>query len=862
MLLFLQNLKLNKMTAQKDPQILEAEKLLADTIPNYTFVVDERNLKPVLIVRDVIADTVTAFDAKPMSQRPQTIHVVPDMRYPIKKILYNVKKWRSNAITSDTIHTTPFTLVGFISLGIIGAKYCLDLCISTEDKSFHLQKIERDRIKHTFIARLFAKTKFPGTLFGIVGRWAPCQLPINTSLEFKVSTKAWHHDHDFGRDYPVYMWLLIHNTIVKNLTVTNKDELFLKIVNTVVYSIGNRDFRVGHFIGVYSNTAIGEEIGVGYFEHQHMVLLFDLILDEYYGVSLEQRKTLAVIPWQPVKFESTNINYYELMLGLNSQENRSSLIQLTMQIEQYFNVGNMLEGTVFNLVSGLDGTSILHHAYTVRTAFTHSRLDYTKDLTSLKVYEGKEFQKRTKFMEIPDDFSNISIFETAYYRTPERAEAYCSDKSNYDLSVQQVQMRELKKDVAKLIDLLKQPKKPTRHQDVTDEEARRLEPMARLFASQTQQEPVPSTSTAGITDAHLTPKKITQAARLGIHPESYGSLRSATKKKSFRNTEDTSAAASHNEGEGFDNSCRYNPDGWIQFSETDRVQPQGFTKSKDVNKINHRIDTSASFTLGVTMTCPIITKKAPATGKLTNKDYPPLRDFSTYLGREKLPDMLVVRCGASQGHFAYEPFISGLVIQSDEIDGLGIPTPNPLQVPNVEGACSTYGTIPMCVTFNALENQGLTCRKRNVIKDATAIKAGVLLTDRSGVQIRRLTKTYGMRRHYARSAGNMAIALDGGMTPKDCNWIGKEHTYLNFEHTTADGANKDKLMPPNITAPKINAWSPYRIISSNVEESTNENGMLKDTEVYYMMSPSVYFACNARYDKVPNVWSNLSLYDM
>merc|ERR1711997_1091367 len=80
---------------------------------------------------------------------------------------------------------------------------------------------------------------------------------------------------------------------------------------------------------------------------------------------------------------------------------------------------------------------------------------------------------------------------------------------------------------------------------------------------------------------------------------------------------------------------------------------------------------------------------------------------------------------------------------------------------------------------------------------------------------------------------------------------GKEYTYMNFEHTKADGSNEEKLLPPNVRGPKINAWSPYRIVSSNVNEMRNPNGMLDEKEIFYMIAPSVYFGCNARYDMSP-----------
>jgi hypothetical protein len=306
----------------------------------------------------------------------------------------------------------------------------------------------------------------------------------------------------------------------------------------------------------------------------------------------------------------------------------------------------------------------------------------------------------------------------------------------------------------------------------------------------------------------------------------------------------------------------FNTRGWTQFFIEDKVQAKDFCKNDEPTALNHRIEVTGRFKTAAGNVFTENTMPPPKTQKISNQDYPPLNEFATYNGRKELPDMLVVRCGQSKSHFVYEPFISGLVIQNDEIDGVGIPTPNPLQVPSVERVNNTYGTIPMSITYDALTNQGLTCRSRNIIKDPTAIKSALFITDRSGIKRRHLTNTYGKRRARILAETTRAAALKGGITAKNTNWIGKEYAYMNFEHTKANGSNRSELMPPNIRGPKINAWSPYRIISSNVNEARNQNGMLKDSEIFYMISPSVYFGLNARYDKVPNFWSNLSLYDI
>merc|ERR1711881_482728 len=127
----------------------------------------------------------------------------------------------------------------------------------------------------------------------------------------------------------------------------------------------------------------------------------------------------------------------------------------------------------------MTGNGLLHHAYTVRTAFTFSRQPYTQELTELRKYEGEEFQRRTNFMEKPTNTDNVLIYETALYRTPARVEAYCTNSKEYEATLAEEKRKELEARVTDVIKRLGLTAPGTESEKLTDERIKELEPLTR-----------------------------------------------------------------------------------------------------------------------------------------------------------------------------------------------------------------------------------------------------------------------------------------------------------------------------------------------------------------------------------------------
>lgn len=183
--------------------------------------------------------------------------------------------------------------------------------------------------------------------------------PQRKNVAFIYSFAAFSFRHDYGRVFPIGMFITLHNLMAEYMHNETADQIWKRWINSavVINTEDHTEFLVGHIIG----AAYNEHTTENYLTRKLRTLLNPITVS-----ANEQRKVLK--PFDIAAFESesennTDINPYCYLLNA-TQENIAQMMSFTNEMRLVFESqfkSNVNLGSIFGTESG---TQIMNHYYT------------------------------------------------------------------------------------------------------------------------------------------------------------------------------------------------------------------------------------------------------------------------------------------------------------------------------------------------------------------------------------------------------------------------------------------------------------------------------------------------------------------
>lgn len=183
--------------------------------------------------------------------------------------------------------------------------------------------------------------------------------PRRKNVAFIYSFAAFSFRHDFGRVFPIGMFITLHNLMAEHMHEETADQIWRRWINTTV--VNNRN----------DNTvvSVGNIIGGGFNGHitdNYLTKKLRTLLNPVMVSAREQQKVLKTFEIEPFNTNSANnndINPYEYLLSA-TDENISTMMSFTNEMHLIFQnqfTGSTNLGSQFGTESG---TQLMNHYYT------------------------------------------------------------------------------------------------------------------------------------------------------------------------------------------------------------------------------------------------------------------------------------------------------------------------------------------------------------------------------------------------------------------------------------------------------------------------------------------------------------------
>jgi hypothetical protein len=245
---------------------------------------------------------------------------------------------------------------------------------------------------------------------------------------------------------------------------------------------------------------------------------------------------------------------------------------------------------------------------------------------------------------------------------------------------------------------------------------------------------------------------------------------------------------------------------------------------------------------------------ATHTSQVTN---PPLTDFRVYNDEYTEPGAIIDRPLQLIDFTPMMPYMAGLFIENDEIDGTAVPIPNPDGINAVENSYFLCSALPVQLFYDACQLRPIYSRKRIQRNDDTGIYSGIVVGDRSVMNRNILASQYGRLQTANVQDPFNVNNLNPGMTIDNVTWQGKEASVIASEIKSPFGDNKKESSYPNIdfdkTNYKIPGWSCYRyVVDEEADTLTGQLTQMDLSNYYYLMNLRTIFGAQVDTKKVTN----------
>lgn len=302
--------------------------------------------------KDDLIERINAEQNVYLDDGPRTIiDVQPDYRFPLSAIITHVIRIYATLDQRNNPIITPASLTAYC-LAIL---YAYALITDTENvrtsKSHWSDDFNDNSNRRDYLIEL-ERCFVPSFMNNILTGLVPTRDPRRPNVLFTNTLAGYSINHDYGRSFPITMFLHAHHLVATNPANTPPSQIYDDWINHTVLIAANQDFKIGNLIGT----------GLQNGEYENWLLsriksLFNPVTSR----SNTNRPTFSPIvtfPYEP----TDEVNPYIYLLGADSNNifNALSFLQgMSNVIHEQLTGSNQL-GSYFGITSG---TQILTHMY-------------------------------------------------------------------------------------------------------------------------------------------------------------------------------------------------------------------------------------------------------------------------------------------------------------------------------------------------------------------------------------------------------------------------------------------------------------------------------------------------------------------
>lgn len=333
------------------------------------------------------------LDGTMQSSSEFQIDVFPDQRSILLQALYNFKDLNDNLIRANQPNVSKGTLISYVLAQFNVFMYFNDKYKRYGSESSHCKLYDNDPDRANFMDEMSA-LPIPDFLATTFATLATSTLPVRKNIRFSISAKGFLHEYDFGRFFPISIFLHIHNLIANRDEETSKPQFWKDIFRHSVYKHGNRIKRIGNFFGVFD----GDGTTSSYIDSP-LIKNLSSYFNDIVSQDIQKRRIYQVLPIQAVSISDTP-NYYDMIFAYtanNFRQYREIFRDAAGMLKTYGHGQNTIQGLIFSE----DNLRIFAPAYMELTPPTWNYSDI-KNVDSIKPMTKEEMSTKLNFKIRPD----------------------------------------------------------------------------------------------------------------------------------------------------------------------------------------------------------------------------------------------------------------------------------------------------------------------------------------------------------------------------------------------------------------------------------------------------------------------------
>nr|BBJ21306.1 defective capsid protein [Rosellinia necatrix partitivirus 3] len=219
---------------------------------------------------------------------------------------------------------------------------------------------------------------------------APAADPRRPNITYVPSFACYSEYMDFGRYFPVSIFLQCHNYVISNKTNDAPEDLINKMMGLNVYS----DIRIGNFFGQLLSDGTNNHS----YAHQ-LMQAFEGVINPALARSRSQRNVYSRVPHH-VQPDATGFNPYQYFMNCD-EDNVSEIMTLMRQIQSTISAKFKISGKLSSVAASLTGMNITIHSYSEFALPTWHRTIVPQNATASTSSPAKVFAGHLKFLSKP-----------------------------------------------------------------------------------------------------------------------------------------------------------------------------------------------------------------------------------------------------------------------------------------------------------------------------------------------------------------------------------------------------------------------------------------------------------------------------
>lgn len=295
----------------------------------------------------------------------ETIDVIPDFTEVVIQLVDHAIEIYQQLAQYSIPYITPATLVASMLDSIYTYGAIADIFMVRESTSYYGdQVLNLQSVVQAFT--LAMHNSIPPFLAAIIRCYQFTFDPRRKNLAYIYSFAAYDFEHDFGRIYPIHMFLALHNIIAQSLPSDTETTIWTKWLQYVVIKTATEQVTVAHIIGgAYAN----------HFVENRMTMVLHRLLSPVALLGSKRRDVLESFDFNtPDQADLLHVNPYIYLCA-----HERSMIPAIMNFRnlmrsitnQVFEKSVPL-GKIFDIDSG---AQIMNHVYTEPTLPTYHNLE-------------------------------------------------------------------------------------------------------------------------------------------------------------------------------------------------------------------------------------------------------------------------------------------------------------------------------------------------------------------------------------------------------------------------------------------------------------------------------------------------------